>query len=87
MSTDAPIHECESEIDHYTGHYVPYSLRRVCGYFNVPDDANIVGYAASFQDALLSPPQRPRLWDMTLPRMSFQMAAILTTISLATVLI
>ena len=51
------------------------------------DDANIVGYAASSQDALLSPPQRPRLWDMTLPRMSFQMAAILTTISLATVLI
>ena len=23
MSDDAPIHECESEIDHYTGHYVP----------------------------------------------------------------
>ena len=36
MSDDAPIHECESEIDHYTGHYVPYSLRRVCGFFNVP---------------------------------------------------
>ena len=36
MSNDAPIHECESEIDHYTGHYVPYSLRRVCGFFNVP---------------------------------------------------
>ena len=34
MSDDAPIHECESEIDHYTGHYVPYSLRRVCGFFN-----------------------------------------------------
>ena len=33
---DAPIHECESEIDHYTGHYVPYSLWRVCGFFNVP---------------------------------------------------
>ena len=31
-----PVHECESEIDHYTGHYVPYSLRRVCGFFNVP---------------------------------------------------
>ena len=31
MSNDAPIHKCESEIDHYTGHYVPYSLRRVCG--------------------------------------------------------
>ena len=30
------IHECESEIDHYTGHYVPYSLKRVCGFFNVP---------------------------------------------------
>ena len=28
MSNDAPIHECESEIDHYTAHYVPYSLRR-----------------------------------------------------------
>ena len=36
MSNDAPIHECESEIHHYTGHYVPYSLRRVCGFFNVP---------------------------------------------------
>ena len=36
MSTDAPIHECESEIDHYTGHYVPYFLRRVCEFFNVP---------------------------------------------------
>ena len=36
MSNDAPIHECESEIDHYTGHYVPCSLRRVCGFFNVP---------------------------------------------------
>ena len=36
MSNDAPIHECESEIDHYTGHYVPYTLRRVCGFFNVP---------------------------------------------------
>ena len=36
MSTDTPIRECESEIDHYTGHYVPYSLRRVCGFFNVP---------------------------------------------------
>ena len=38
MSNDAPIHECKSEIDHYTGHYVPYSLRRarVCGFFNVP---------------------------------------------------
>ena len=36
MSTDAPIQKCESEIDHYTGHYVPYSLRRVCGFFNVP---------------------------------------------------
>ena len=23
MSDDAPIHECESEIDHYTGHVVP----------------------------------------------------------------
>ena len=36
MSNDAPIHECESEIDHYTGHYMPYSLRRVCGFVNVP---------------------------------------------------
>ena len=27
MSNDAPTHECESEIDHYTG---------VCGFFNVP---------------------------------------------------
>ena len=36
MSNDAPIHECESEIDHYTRHYVPYSLRKVCGFFNVP---------------------------------------------------
>ena len=24
MSNDAPIHECESEIDHYTGHQVIY---------------------------------------------------------------
>ena len=32
MSDDAPIHKCESEIDYY----VPYSLRRVCGFFNVP---------------------------------------------------
>ena len=29
MGNDAPIHECESEIDQYTGHYVPYSLQRV----------------------------------------------------------
>ena len=36
MSNDAPIPECKSEIDHYTGHYVPYTLRRVCGFFNVP---------------------------------------------------
>ena len=36
MSNDAPIHECESEIDHYIGHYMPYSLCRVCGFFNVP---------------------------------------------------
>ena len=28
MSNDAPIHECECEINHYTGHYVPYSLRK-----------------------------------------------------------
>ena len=28
MSTDAPINECESEINHYTSHYVPYSSRR-----------------------------------------------------------
>ena len=34
--SDAPIHERESEIDQYTGHYVPYSFRRVCGFFNVP---------------------------------------------------
>ena len=34
--SDAPINERESEIDQYTGHYVPYSLRRVCGSFNVP---------------------------------------------------
>ena len=31
MSNDAPIHECESEIDHYTRHYVPYSLRLCVG--------------------------------------------------------
>ena len=30
MSNDAPIHECESEIDHYTGHYVPYSVNKDC---------------------------------------------------------
>ena len=26
----------KSEIDHYTGHDAPYSLRRVCGFFNIP---------------------------------------------------
>ena len=36
MSNDAPVYECQSEINHYTGHYVPYSLQRVCGFFNVP---------------------------------------------------
>ena len=36
MSNDAPIHECESEMDHYTEHYVPYSLRTVFEFFNVP---------------------------------------------------
>ena len=36
MSDDPPIHEFEIEIDHYTRHYVPYSLRRVCGFFYVP---------------------------------------------------
>ena len=35
MSNDAPTHECEIEIDHYTGRYVPYSLWGVCGFFNV----------------------------------------------------
>ena len=25
MSNNAPIHECESEIDRYTGLFVPYS--------------------------------------------------------------
>ena len=30
LSNDAPIHEYESEIDDYNGHYVPYSLRRLC---------------------------------------------------------
>ena len=29
-----PPYMSESEIDHYIGHYVPYSLRRVCGFFN-----------------------------------------------------
>ena len=36
MSNDASIRECESEIDHYIGHYLPYSLQRVYGFFNVP---------------------------------------------------
>ena len=36
MSNDAPIHKCESQIDHYTGHYVSYSLGRVCEFFHVP---------------------------------------------------
>ena len=35
MSNDAPIHEWQSGIGHYTWHYGPYSLRRVCGFFNV----------------------------------------------------
>ena len=26
----------ESETNHYIGHNVPYSLQRVCGFFNVP---------------------------------------------------
>ena len=30
MSNDAPIHECESEIDHYTGHYVVNKSFNVC---------------------------------------------------------
>ena len=41
MSNDAPIHECESETNHYTGHYVPYSSRRMCGFFNVPQIYNM----------------------------------------------
>ena len=36
MSNCIPIHECESEIDHYKGHYVPYSLQTVCGFCYVP---------------------------------------------------
>ena len=36
MSKDARVHECESEINHYTEHYVHYSLRRVWGFFNGP---------------------------------------------------
>ena len=36
MSNDAPIHKCESEIDHDTRHYVPYSLGRMCEFFHVP---------------------------------------------------
>ena len=31
-----PPYMSESEIDHCTGHYLPYSLRRVSGFFNVP---------------------------------------------------
>ena len=31
MSNDAPIHECESEIDHYTGHVLFTKKRRVPG--------------------------------------------------------
>ena len=31
-----PPYMSESEIDRCTGPYVPYSLRRVCGFFNVP---------------------------------------------------
>ena len=39
------------------------------------------------QGALLSPPLRPRLWDITRLRTSFKMAAILTAMSLAIALI
>ena len=38
LSNDARIHWVWNWWDHYTGHYVPnvpYSLRRVCGFFNV----------------------------------------------------
>ena len=31
MSNDAPIHECESDIDHYTGHVLFTKKRRVPG--------------------------------------------------------
>ena len=30
MSNDAPIHECESEIDHYIGYYVVNKSFNVC---------------------------------------------------------
>ena len=37
MSNDAPIHECESEIDHYTGHYIrALLLTKRRKFFNVP---------------------------------------------------
>ena len=32
-----PPYMCESEMGHYAGHDVPYSLRRACGFFNVPE--------------------------------------------------
>ena len=31
----SPLCECEIKLDHYTGEYVPYSLRTVCGFLDV----------------------------------------------------
>ena len=36
MSNDAPIHECESELEALHRAIRAYSLRRVFGFFNVP---------------------------------------------------
>ena len=59
-----PIHECESEIDHYTGHYVPYSLRRVCGFFNVPQIFNTCARACETGPTVCRPYPR-RLESLT----------------------
>ena len=34
--TYPPTQPMHGEIDHHTGIYVPYSVRQVCGCFNVP---------------------------------------------------
>ena len=41
---EAPIHKTRP--DHYTGNSVPYSLRQVCGFFNV-----LVADYITFEDA------------------------------------
>ena len=41
MSNDAPIHECESEIDQYTGHYMPYKFQTLQTFQQEPFSCSI----------------------------------------------